>query len=265
LLLLGVSEHEDTIATLAQACRQYNLFSVVEPFSTSAVWSELPESWEAFLRQIGPHSARNIKRAERKFQELGAECTMEMLTSPEECAALIPEMARLYNLRWEKEQVVSLFNDRQSIQFYQQAVYWAARHGFAATFVIRFRGEPVLIQTMLHLPGQGILYQHVTARDISTLSTSYSPGIVGSAVEFRWAIEHGLTRINQGAVIMPYKVMFGGIEHPRRKIAIAQSPAAYRVLNRFNRGMRFGRHLPAYLTLATRAIARMLMKSLPRD
>jgi|GEM_PF-1457937 len=261
LLLLGVSEREESIDVLVQACRQYNLFPVVESITTSAVWSELPESWEAFLRRIGPQAARNIRRAERKFHDLGSECTMELLTSPDECAAVIPEMARLYNLRWRKEQAVSLFSDSRGIQFYQQAIHWAARRGFALTFVIRLRGAPVLIQTTLHPPGQKVLYQHITARDVAALPAGYSPGVVGSAVEFRWAIEHGLTRINQGAVIMPYKVMFGGVEHPRRQIAIAQSPAAYRTLNSLNRGMHIARHLPAHLMLAARSIQQRLMKS----
>ena len=250
LLTLGVTEHRNWIDQLTTACRQHGLVIAEKQLPTPAVWSELPGSWETFLQRIGSTSARNIRRAEKKLHELGEEYSVEVYTTPEECARQIPALVRLYRKRWQHEAVECQFSNPANVRFYEEAIRWAAWRGCALVYVFRLRGEPFLVQTLFCEPGKAALYQHFTARDVEALPNSYSPGVAGSAQQFRWAIEHGMTRVNQGPVNMSYKSIFDGVEHPRWKVAIARSSIHHSLLGSCCRSRHIIQHLPAYAMIA---------------
>lgn len=250
LLSLGLTDNIGRLASLADACAAHGLVILATPHPTGTVWSVVPERWEAFLAGIGSSSARLIKRAEKKLAQAD-DVTFELLSEPNACAAQIPTLARLYRRRWQGQALVDLFASPAMVAWYQQIVHQAAAQGEALVGILRERDRPVLVQTMFFDWATGTMYQHLTARDPDALP-SWSPGIIGSAAEFRWAISHGFSRVNQGPVMLPYKATFGGMEHPRWQVTLARATADVLLREPLARAVQAMRHLPDYLRLWVR-------------
>ena len=192
---------------------------------TPDFWIDLPDSWDAYLANLGKTTRRNIRHQEAQLQRDFGEgnISIEILTETARCVSAVEELITLHRQRWHQQRG-SYFDDPRMAAFYRNAVHWAAENGCLAIPVMRMQSRTITLLTIFHLPGQDTAYLHCSARDLDALPSKYSPGIVLLAHSFRWAIARGVKRLALGIGTTYYKSLLGGYECPRFEVFAARSP-----------------------------------------
>ena len=234
-LTLGACGDSARIEAFARACRDEGMLPQRHDRVPPTVVCSLPESWEALLASLGARTRKEIRQVERNLQQDFPDFTVEFPRNPAVCRQAVEDLARLYRVRWGNRHGGCVFDAPPNIAYYQQALAWAMRGGYATAGVTRVHGQVLAVQTLFHIPGQSIVYAQMFGRDTEMLPKRYSAGMAIHCHLMRWAMAHGITAVSLGPGALPYKLVFNGTIHPRWIVGAARTPRDAVMLPRLDR------------------------------
>jgi CelD/BcsL family acetyltransferase involved in cellulose biosynthesis len=248
LLALGISDHEERFTRLEAASERQRLFARRKQRRLPVTWSQLPESWEAFLTAIPASTKKELLRAEKRLRrDYPDEVVIEYLSDLASGAEAIEELIRLNRCRWGAQLGGCFLDDPKQRTFFQQVLVWALQQGMATMSRLRVQGKTVVVSALFHLPGRDVLYEHFVARDCAVLPNYYSPGIVECNATMQWAIQRGFHIVNQGTGNSQYKLKYLGVERPRWTVLVTRSRLALQVLPLVEKALYLLSRIPAHL------------------
>ena len=221
-LTLGACGDAARIQAFARACAGAGLLPIINDRVPPSVLCPLPHSWDELLHSLEAAKRAEIRRAERLFARDFPDAEVEILQDPAACQPALDDLVELYRTRWGGRGGGCLFDFAPNIAYYHRVMAWALAQRYAVVGALRVQGRRIIVQTVLHIPGQSTVYMHMNGRDVTALPNRYSPGIVVFCHLLRWAIDRGATTANLGPGALPYKLIFNGAVHPRAIIGAAR-------------------------------------------
>lgn len=199
---------------------------------------DLPESYEAYLRQLSKSSRYKVKHAEEKILADFPDAVITLDMDPDKCAKGVEELIRLSCLRWKGEKKPSVMERPSLSMLFRRFTLSAVEGGAGCVTTLRIGGETVAVATGIHVPGQSLAFYHQVGRHPSALPSQYSPGLLLAGHIIRWAIERKASRISLGQGDYAYKEWLGGKPHPQWDLTIESSPFAGKVMRKLDPAIR---------------------------
>lgn len=232
LTLLGRYQDEQQLAQLQQAAEEVGVYSYLRQVNSRALLA-LPENWDAFLAGLPPKRRYTVRHTEDLLQQQYPDATTELLTDVAQCLDATERLMQLSCRQFQGTDNRSAFHNRNTRNFYREAMRWAVERGYAALHVLRAGDTDIALATSMHIPHQQIAYYHQVGRNIDALPNAVSPGLLVLCQVARWAIARGARVLDLGH-LMPYKAAIGGQEIKQWELFAAPSPQTAAVFSKID-------------------------------
>lgn len=167
--------HSGLLSVLSDSGRRNVSFIEVEP---SRICHRIDlaalGSWDPFLRTLGANMRSNIKRRERKFNEVHS-VEFESLVSVEARLRGLDELVELHTARWQAEGQAGAFKDKR-FRFMLEYLLQCQDEGQADIRLFRLTADRRAVGLLLGMVDRREFFFFVSGYDISM--REFSPGLI---------------------------------------------------------------------------------------
>jgi CelD/BcsL family acetyltransferase involved in cellulose biosynthesis len=181
----------------------------------------LPRRWDELLASIDARFRRNLRVAENRLREAGAEF---MAVPPDGCREAMHALIRLHEARWRERRETGMLADGALQSFHMDASARLAREGLMRLYTLRIGGAIVAVQYNLWRNGR--VYSYLSGFDPAQRRSS--PGAALLAFSIRCAIEEGATHFDFLRNREDFKYQWGARDRVNRKLIVSHSAAYVR-------------------------------------
>jgi len=216
VLLQGAVE-QDAIQILADLL---GANEVTEAPSYYIDFSEFRSPPVAFIGSLSGYTRRNIKRAQRSYEEIGGPCTLRVAESAEEALEMLRQLAALHQARWIGRGKPGAFHSPRFTGFHEALI----RQSFDRVVMVRVQAGSTIVGLLYGLLFRGFIYFYQSG--FAYIVDHRSPGLLTWCL----TISHYLERPEIGGLDfmagdMRYKRSLTRTQRPLRWIVVRRHTA----------------------------------------